>query len=168
MISSSHEYVMERDGREVTWFFDNIDLPDATTDPVGANGYILFKIKPVTGFGDGTVIPNTAEIYFDFNPPIITNTFTSTFEIALSISDEKYELVSISPNPFQDQLLVKTNGNQVGSMQFSLYDASGRVVLEESLTETSSIINLEDLPSGMYFAQVRAAGTSQTIKLLRL
>jgi uncharacterized repeat protein (TIGR01451 family) len=168
MISSSHEYVMERDGRDVTWSFDNINLPDSTTDPVGANGYILFKIKPMAGFGEGTVIPNTAEIYFDFNPPIITNTFTSTFEVPLSISDEDLDLVSISPNPFQDRLFVKTNDTIVGNMEFRLYDMSGRVVLKELLIGTSSTIELKELSSGMYFAQVRAAGTSQTVKLLRL
>jgi uncharacterized repeat protein (TIGR01451 family) len=79
MESASHNYVMDRIGNNINWKFDNIELPATSMDPIASNGYIQFKIKPKPGYAIGDIIPNTASIYFDFNPPIITNTFQTQF-----------------------------------------------------------------------------------------
>jgi hypothetical protein len=61
-------------GRELVFTFENILLPDSTTNFEGSLGHISFQVKPRDGLVPGTVIENTAAIYFDFNAPIITNT----------------------------------------------------------------------------------------------
>jgi hypothetical protein len=53
-------------------------LPDSLTDPIGSKGYFIFSIKRLNSV-PGTTINNTASIYFDFNPPIITNTTSNTY-----------------------------------------------------------------------------------------
>jgi hypothetical protein len=61
-------------GRELVFTFENILLPDSTTNFEGSLGHVYFQVKPRAGLVPGTVIENTAAIYFDFNAPIITNT----------------------------------------------------------------------------------------------
>jgi len=73
-ISSSHDYRIDIiEGEQINYYFDNIDLPYEDLDEEGSNGYITYKIKPKSNVQIGDVIENTAYIYFDFNPPIVTN-----------------------------------------------------------------------------------------------
>ena len=84
MIDASHDYVLERDGNNLSWNFNGIDLPPSVANTEIGKGYIVFQIKPTPGYAIGDIIPNTAYIYFDFNPAIVTNTFTTEFVATLS------------------------------------------------------------------------------------
>lgn len=78
VLSSSHDmnYAFEDD--LVSFDFDNIMLPDSGTNFVASQGYVQFRIKIIEGLEVGTVIENSADIYFDFNPPITTNATINT------------------------------------------------------------------------------------------
>jgi uncharacterized repeat protein (TIGR01451 family) len=80
MMSVSHPYKLAVSGKGrpiLTWTFTNINLPDSTTNEPESHGYIKFKIKPNEGIAEGTIIENFADIYFDFNEPVRTNTTVS-------------------------------------------------------------------------------------------
>ncbi|AGC75172.1 putative secreted protein (Por secretion system target) [Nonlabens dokdonensis] len=166
MINSSHNYLMERMEDQVVWRFDNIMLPDSTTDPVGANGHVYFKIKPRIGWAEGTVIPNTAEIYFDFNPPIITNTFTSTFRTPLSNPDVEETVFSLTPNPASNHFTVKFS-DAIEEGRLTLYDVRGRVTLSRKLTQNSLQIDISELDQGIYLAKLTTGDRSFTTKLIK-
>jgi uncharacterized repeat protein (TIGR01451 family) len=51
--------------------FPNINLVDSTTNEKGSHGFVTFKIKVKP---NAVSIRNQGAIYFDFNPPIYTNT----------------------------------------------------------------------------------------------
>ena len=75
MVSASHPYQLTiDDGNKLTWKFNGIKLPDSTTDKSNSNGYIAYRIKPLSTVHAGDTIKNTAGIYFDFNLPVATNT----------------------------------------------------------------------------------------------
>jgi uncharacterized repeat protein (TIGR01451 family) len=165
MIDASHNYVMERIEEQVVWRFDTIMLPDATTDPVGANGHVYFKIKPLA-FSEGTAIPNTAEIYFDFNPAIITNTFTTTFRTPLSNPDVEETVFSLTPNPASNQ--IRVNFNQVMQVaSITLYDLRGRVTLLQKLTQNQLQIDISELKKGVYLAKFVHGDQTYTSKLIK-
>jgi len=166
MLDASHEYVMTRMEDQVIWNFDNIMLPDSTSDPVGANGHVYFRIKPNV-FSEGTVIPNTAEIYFDFNPPIITNTFTSTFQTPLSIDTPEVIELSVSPNPSSGLITIGLSNADVENAQLVLYDLQGRITLSRKLTQNNATINIEALPTGMYLAELRQGDSTYTTKIIK-
>lgn len=79
MRQSSHPYFMEIDSANgyLTWTFNNILLVDSTTNEPGSHGHLIYTIKPKAGLSLGTEIRNAAGIYFDFNPPVQTNTVVS-------------------------------------------------------------------------------------------
>jgi len=80
LISTSHPEelnVIFDDGQTVTFDFENIFLPDSTTNEVASNGFISYTIEVKENVTPESSIDNTAYIYFDFNPAIITNTTES-------------------------------------------------------------------------------------------
>lgn len=80
VIGQSHEsLVTELIGdRTLKFRFDNIHLPDSTTNEAQSHGYVVFEVSPLPNRIDGTELKNRAGIYFDFNEPIITNTVLHT------------------------------------------------------------------------------------------
>jgi uncharacterized repeat protein (TIGR01451 family) len=72
---SSHNYSFRMYGpRVLEWTFNNILLPDSTTNEPASHGFVTFTAKQNKDLADGTEINNRVGIYFDYNDPIITNT----------------------------------------------------------------------------------------------
>lgn len=67
------ETILSDEGNLAFWF-ENILLPDSTTNLAGSQGAVHFRIKPLPHLLSGDTIYNTASIYFDGNPAIVTNT----------------------------------------------------------------------------------------------
>ena len=75
MIDASHDYELHYGpDRVLVWDFKDIDLPHAAVDEAGSNGFILFKIRTRDDLPHQDSVRNRASIYFDFNPPVHTNT----------------------------------------------------------------------------------------------
>lgn len=73
--ASSHPYEARLlDNGLVEFHFNDILLVDATTNEPESHGFVQFRIFSRNEVGEGSAIQNFAKIYFDFNPPIITNT----------------------------------------------------------------------------------------------
>jgi len=80
VLGASHqltEVCVEQDG-EAVFTFQDIMLPDSGADPLGSQGYVKFHINISSSAQHLTTIHNTASIFFDFNPPIITKTTLTT------------------------------------------------------------------------------------------
>ena len=73
-INTSHSYTLNRRTNKATFYFDNIALPDSTTNEAASHGFIYYEIDIKEGVVPGTKIFSSAEIYFDFNDAILTNT----------------------------------------------------------------------------------------------
>ncbi len=74
--ASSHEYTYDVSGqvRPVLEFsFNNINLPDSTTDEPNSHGFIKFKVALNSSVPNGALVRNIGYIYFDYNPAIVTN-----------------------------------------------------------------------------------------------
>jgi hypothetical protein len=165
--SLSHAGQVEiTNGNNVEFIFDNINLPDSTTDEPNSHGYITFKIKPKSDVMIGDVISGTASIYFDFNPPIITNTATTTIIQRLSVEEFEANKVSIYPNPTNGRLNIKTKNN---IKTILVYDLNGRLLINKELNENNSNheLDVSDLSSGFYFLEIKTDTASQVVKFIR-
>jgi hypothetical protein len=54
------------------FYFPNILLPDSNINEPRSHGFVGFRIRPHLPLLPGDEITNIANIYFDFNPPVIT------------------------------------------------------------------------------------------------
>ncbi|MGB3801805.1 MAG: T9SS type A sorting domain-containing protein, partial [Lewinella sp.] len=70
--------------------YQDILLPDSTTNEPASHGFFTFAIKAKEGLADFTEITNRAGIYFDFNLPVITNTTNNTLVETLDEDQDGY------------------------------------------------------------------------------
>lgn len=164
-IATSHPYVLKRNGAALSWQFDGIDLPPSVDgDPVTGHGYVVFQVKPKAGFALGDVIPNTANIYFDFNPAIVTNTCTTEFVPFLSNATFALNELKYAPNPVQNKLSIS---NQFPIEKVSITTTLGQVVLVKNMQSTQAEMDLSALAPGVYFVKAEAQKQIKTFKIVK-
>jgi uncharacterized repeat protein (TIGR01451 family) len=87
VLDASHTYfVSVQNDKELTFSFPTIYLPDSNTNEPLSHGHITYQVRTKPNLSAGTVINNTAAIYFDYNAPVITNTTVNTIYMPLSAS----------------------------------------------------------------------------------
>ena len=133
--------------------FDNIYLPDSGADLWQSHGFIRYTISPKTNLAEGDSIFNTAHIYFDFNPPVVTNTTSNIiidtgFNYINSSSD-----ISVYPNPTTNTITIAIKNIGTNSIA-TLYDMQGRELKMQKLNAQHTQINLQGLSEGNYVLKV--------------
>jgi len=161
-ISGSHDYFTRINAtNDVEFIFENIQLP---FDDANNDGYVLYKIKTLESLVLGDVFSNQAEIYFDFNAPIITNNYsTEVAEDNLGTSDFNLSTIKVYPNPVSDVLTIETSFTL---SKISVYDIEGRKVLEVLQVNTNQI-DLSALRTGIYFVKVFSESNTETLKVIK-
>lgn len=165
VLQSSHSmqlYILN--GNVLKFDFRNINLPDSNVNEVASHGYVLYRIKPKNNLTNGTTITNSAAIYFDSNPAIITNTTLNTISIPLSISESNFSNLNIYPNPASDKLIIETSFS--GNANVKISDLSGKEIVSSHLTGRVSEINTSNLKSGIYFLQFKYELSILTKKII--
>jgi uncharacterized repeat protein (TIGR01451 family) len=156
---SSHSYEFRMYGpRVLEWRFDNILLPDSTTNSVGSNGFVTFHVEQNPNLAPGTVINNDADIYFDFNDPITTNTtvhriYEGFVSVAALEEMSKQETgIKVYPNPSNGQMTILLE-KSADNASYSVFDLEGKIVKTGLLSGKKTTINT-DLNTGMYFLMI--------------
>jgi uncharacterized repeat protein (TIGR01451 family) len=145
---SHNNRVAIKNGNEIEFIFENINLPDSTTDEPNSHGFIAYKIKPKADISLGDVIPNKADIFFDFNAPIETNTATTTIVNVLSVNENTLLDFSVYPIPTKNILNVKSKTEIV---KIEIYSKLGQLILKNTMENRTDISNLTQ---GLYFVKV--------------
>jgi hypothetical protein len=154
MIRSSHDYVLDRVGRNLTWRFNDIQLPPSIADTEIGKGFISFKIKPKPGFAIGTVIPNAASIYFDFNPAIVTNTFLTKFVTTLGTNAPDSVAFALYPNPAHNQVAVRLGNASSTIENIKIMDYMGKVIWQQAGTAATETVDVQQLAKGIYLIEI--------------
>jgi len=165
--SASHPYRSSLTGSKLEFFFDNINLPTEASDEPGSHGFIAFKVKPSSTVGLGSVIENTAQIYFDFNFPIVTNTVSTTYTV---LSDKQFDFndgLRLYPNPARNILNVEFQ-SAVKTATIKIFNQLGQLVkvVNEANLQTT-VIDVNDLKTGTYLIQIASDKGTSTKKLMK-
>ncbi|ANF49648.1 hypothetical protein A0O34_03410 [Chryseobacterium glaciei] len=161
-LNGSHNFVTRiTNPNTVEFIFENIQLPfnNANND-----GYISFKIKTKSTLNLGDSFSNKANIYFDYNHPIITNNYTTTVQNVLAtseINNDKTQF-SIYPNPVKDVLFIKSKEKIVKA---EIYDVAGRILNSASVTDNS--VNVSELSKGNYIIKLSTKDKTMTQKFIK-
>ncbi|EIA07570.1 T9SS type A sorting domain-containing protein [Flavobacterium frigoris] len=160
----SHEFVTKiSDGNKVEFIFENINLPfnDANND-----GYIAFKIKTLPTLVVGDTFQNEANIYFDYNFPILTNKATSTFK-TLGTSDFNFSTYfNIYPNPVNEILNINSK-HSIEVQSIAIYDILGQMVIVVPNANSVSKIDVSKLATGKYFLKMNTEKGSSNMKFIK-
>jgi len=168
MLNASHDYMVTRVGSDLKWQFEDINLPSESMDEPNSHGFVYFKIKPLAGFQDGDIIPNVADIYFDFNPAITTNTFESEFVTTLSVGEFSTISYSMYPNPANSTVHIQFNTAVAEEIVVSIYNLQGKLVNKPSTNsnETKLSFDISNLSQGMYFVALKGESFKLVEKLI--
>ena len=155
-LNSSHDVVTQLlTGNILRFNYHSIYLPDSSSDEPDSHGFVEFKIKRNSFTGVGTVISNTAAIYFDYNAPVITNTVSATINTAVGISNLhlQQDKLILFPNPTTHELNFALNNEKI--IRIEVYNLLGDLVYEQQGNYSShQKIYLDILTSGLYFVKV--------------
>jgi uncharacterized repeat protein (TIGR01451 family) len=154
ILSSSDPVALQVDANGAMLFtFSNIMLPDSNVDEPGSNGYVIYRVNPLGGIAENTVINNTAHIIFDFNTPVITNTTMNTMVSIIPVSIQEKNISAslvMYPNPASDKLNIDLAGKRGW---LTLYNILGETVKSESLSQGVNKITLKGMSSGIYIVK---------------
>ena len=151
MVAASHNYTLDRVNNNLTWKFDNIQLPVSIANTQIGKGYVTFGVKPKSGYSVGDIIPNTAYIYFDYNPAVITNTFTTEFVSALSTSSFETNGFILYPNPATNSITISLINPTDTINAVTIYDVLGHNIKEvRNLSTMETSLDVSTLARGVY------------------
>ncbi len=146
VISTSHPYNLhtEVNGNIVKFQFKDIYLLDSTSNFEKSQGFVSFTISPFADVLENTSITNTAHIYFDLNPAVVTNTVEN--KLVTNFPTATFDFTSqeyiIYPNPSSDIINILPSASEV-----YLSDVLGKVLMH---VQNANEINVANLNAGMY------------------
>jgi hypothetical protein len=137
-------YTIDLGTREIVFRFSGIQLQPSSTNLDASQGYVTYSIKENPNLPLNSVIENTAYIYFDFNPAIITNT---TFNINGFVGQEELaqQEVVVYPNPSSGIFTISS----LEQGYVKIYSLDGQFIFNQDLAVSTSI-DLSQLKPGIY------------------
>lgn len=167
MVNASHNYTMKRINNQLVWDFKNIYLTPQSVNDANSKGFVQFKVKLKPGFAAGNIIPNSASIYFDSNPAIVTAVFNSKFTTPLGLAEFDADNFVLYPNPASSlvQIELADTTEQISKVVF--YDILGKAVKSIPTVGISSLsVDVSGLSKGVYLVEMTSASHLKITKKL--
>jgi hypothetical protein len=153
-----------REGNKLQFFHEGINLPAASVDEPGSHGYVSYKVRPAASVGLGTVIQNSAKIYFDFNFPIVTNTAATTIVQQLGVPDYNFASLQLYPNPASESFTI-SGAENIKSLK--IYNLLGQLVETVDEPGPNQQISVRHLKQGTYIISMATQHGTIIGKLLK-
>jgi hypothetical protein len=145
--------------RLMTIVFDNINLADSGSNQLGSQGFAAFTFNQKKGLQPQATINVKANIYFDYNPAVPTNTALNTIEGAAGIKEIATGALAIYPNPTQGNVTLDLSAIDESKVEVKVYDVMGRISMGIPATDVPASKNLNlqtsGLPTGVYIVEVK-------------
>ncbi|MBL7815104.1 MAG: DUF11 domain-containing protein [Saprospiraceae bacterium] len=164
--ASSHSYKAEIYNKNVLKFtFDDIRLVDSFRNEAASHGFVKFRIKQKKDLPLGTLIENSAAIYFDFNEPVLTekawHTIGKNWLTTVSIEKPVQTDIKIKvfPNPLSETAIFELENAPLSiEAQFLLFDTAGKLIRAENIKSNRFEFERRDLPSCLYLFKIENEG----------
>lgn len=167
VVNYSHDMITYLNGNVATFRFNNIMLPDSTTDFDASIGFVQYRIKPLADLPAGTIIENTAHIFFDFNEAIITNTTENEFVVPTMVYERgQGPAMQIFPNPGTGHYTLELKENRE-LVWIEVYNLSGERVHAQSTSNSRMELNIKALPAGIYVVRAQNASGAGHLKVVK-
>ncbi len=159
-------------GNVLKFRFDNIYLPDSTSDEPNSHGYVIYEVGPLPAILNGTIIENTASIFFDFNPGVNTNMVSNTIidilpscYLGFHENISKMNNILVYPNPTNNSITISTSNSIANKIE--LKDVYGRTIKTVQPNSSQTSMDLQNVASGIYFVTVWNGSSQQTVKVVK-
>lgn len=160
VLNSSHNMRAQVRGNKAEFIFSNIYLDS------GGHGNILLVMNSKNSLTTGDFVKSKADIYFDYNYPIITNEAETLFQALSVVNPVLDNLISVYPNPVKEVVNISVKDNST-IKTIELYDIQGRLLQTQLVNNISSELNLSSRANGMYFIKINTDLGSKVEKLVK-
>lgn len=167
-------------GNTLKFHFDEIHLIDSNANEPLSHGYLVFEValNQNLSLPHNTPISNHAEIYFDFNPAVITNSVSNTIyrnsgtELEDFVCDPETSQATVSettvyPNPTSGNLTIAFAAPEKTIKSAELADNQGRIIYAYSVDSDKLVIDMSHLTSGTYLLRVTYPDRKEVIRVLK-
>ena len=153
LIGSSHpvSYTIDPITRELVCRFGGIQLMSSLDSLEGSQGYFTYELKELPNLPLNSEIQNTAYIFFDFNPAIVTNT-TQNINGHVGLVEKDFARMEVYPNPSEGQL--QLNGVEEG--QLFLTSMSGQIIWTSDY-QKGDLLDFSTCQPGLYLLRLKNA-----------
>ena len=171
VVAASHNLKTNYTSDGVVEFrFDDIMLLDSTTNEPESHGFVKYRIKAKRDLPDNTVVENTAHIFFDYNPAVVTNTTMNTITYTILKNEESTAIeipydatVKLYPNPISDYAVLEFDNVGNDLFQLTISDVSGKVVNTMQTSGNSFVVG-KGLGKGVYLYSLKNTQTNQVYR----
>ncbi|MCG2418400.1 T9SS type A sorting domain-containing protein [Aequorivita sp. F47161] len=164
ILDASHAMETQLVNGSIDFIFDDINLPTASSDPEGSQGFVAFKVKPLPTVQLDDVVANKADIYFDFNAAIVTNTVYTRFVDELDVSDFETLKIVAYPNPASDILNIQAEAS-ISSIE--IMNVLGQTLLTSKGNSNREQVDVSGLSAGNYFVRVVVGDGSRVLRVVK-
>ena len=170
--SSAPATVTMDDNGVATYTFSNINLEPETWSEDGSQGMFTYTIHLRHGLPAGTTFSNKADIYFDYNAPVTTNSTLNTLLDPTAIGNTVISKANFTvfPNPTTGNFTASITATGNAAAELKVLDLSGRTLKSQSVNLTTGTqtvpVAMSSMASGVYFVTLTQGGVTTTQKLI--
>lgn len=145
---------------------DNINADSISTlNIVGNNSLSVCEVRSVCDFLSVPV--GFYDIHDNASGCYDSTEVKTACGVGLPEDNLSENLFTISPNPSSTQITIETAGLQT-KFQISIFNLNGQEVIQRQITDPRMVIDISDLPGGIYFVRITgesAVGIQKFIKI---
>lgn len=151
----------------ITFSFIGIYLADSVMNEPESHGYLMFSVKQKPNLQELTEISLSADIYFDFNAPVTTNSTLNTIT-SINNPEETSAGILLFPSPATDMINVQFPEGDFADY-YILSDITGRTLAQKAITGNNSLIQVDTrtIPPGMYLISFYSEMKPVTVRFIR-
>jgi len=134
-------------------------LPDSNASEVRSHGFVRFSVRPITA-AVGTTINNTAQIFFDYNDAVATNTTENVIAVTTGIDGATAATdIVVAPNPFSQYTIISVKGVAAEAMDVTVFDLAGRIASKQTYSNPENMrFDRNELTQGVYVYELTQQG----------
>ncbi len=172
--ASSHPYDFEVYNTGVLKItFEEIQLlPGSSAGEATDRGFVKFRIAQKPNNPQGTIISNSAAVFFDYEEPVQTNVVDHTVSCQTLFEQDQDCLdivsninnpvpgvtINVYPNPFFESTTFEIEGIENEELSFKVYDLYGRLMRSDRFRGAKFDFYRHHLPAGLYVYQIEMQG----------
>lgn len=169
VIGASHQCQLILNGHTAIFSFSNIMLPDSNANEPLSHGFVKFRLRQQPGNQAVAFIYNSASIYFDINPPVVTNQALNIIPQWQSVPEITAGEVQVFPNPATSQFTI--HSGTIGIKKIEVHDFLGQSVFESDNKQMKYEIKINSSrwKQGIYFITITdEKNNSVTKKIVKM
>jgi aspartate 1-decarboxylase len=151
----------------VKFEFPNIKLLDSSWKGLN-DGAFIYDIKRRADMPTGASILSRVGIYFDYNDVVMTNTVQNMKGCPLPpvrIEEVHGRDVNIYPNPATNIITIQTNAASFAT--YTITNAVGQQVQTGRISGNETVVDINELPAGVYNISLNGAAGRQVKKFVK-